>query len=766
MADIISNISVCRNAGILEERNGRSESLSFRKYNLIYGFNGAGKSTLSRLFSSLEFGERHTKLPKDCAFEISLSDGTTYGIPANPKGLERRVTVFNSDFAENNFQWVHGKARPIFLIGKDQADAHKELGNIENHILELQGRFATAKTSEQHALKALTAFKRDRAKLTADRLNLGGRKYEAPQLTKDYEQWPAADTPVISVDALRTAEDLRRASEPMAPIPEIQFDSTTVPAAFRFIRDMCVQSLGTVALKEVENYPDALLWIKQGHELHTKHDLSVCLLCGNQLTPERRDVLRIALDTTIDQFIDRLSKTSSKLNFVLDILSELRDHSPRADSLYSNQIDQYKSQRADFDEKLKETLRVLRLLREILDQKIAAPASPVDISHLPEANEIETINDQLSASVSSLNVMIAEHNKTVNGFKQAKEEAEITIRKHFIGACRADFDINVNAVSEAIKSRETIERTLAEAQTKAENLRQAIRTHGPAAEAINKLVKSYLGHGELTIHPIEEGYEVRRHGAVIEGLPSEGEKTAISIAYFLSTIEADGKAFKDAIVVVDDPVSSLDTKALNFACSLIRTRLSGVSQLFVLTHNQQCMNEFRKAWKKGAELRDGKQPTTSLHFLDVKIAQDSSKRSSKIIPLPTLLREYDSEYHFLFGQVLRFRNAGEEHFEHGYMMPNVLRRVLDVFLAFRCPGNSGLTGKIDQLCKAHPELDRDRIVALERLTQVESHSDSLDDLISFSSMTIEETRDAANALIVMMDHVDKSHLAALTKLCK
>ncbi|MDH7793889.1 AAA family ATPase [Ochrobactrum sp. AN78] len=200
MADIISNISVCRNAGILEERNGRSESLSFRKYNLIYGFNGAGKSTLSRLFSSLEIGERHTKLPKDCAFEMSLSDGTTYGIPANPKGLERRVTVFNSDFAENNFQWVHGTARPIFLIGKDQADAHKELGNIEKHILELKGRFATAKTSEQHALKALTAFKRDRAKLTADRLNLGGRKYEAPQLTKDYEKWPAADTLSIGTE--------------------------------------------------------------------------------------------------------------------------------------------------------------------------------------------------------------------------------------------------------------------------------------------------------------------------------------------------------------------------------------------------------------------------------------------------------------------------------------------------------------------------------------------------------------------------------------
>jgi hypothetical protein len=100
------------------------------------------------------------------------------------------------------------------------------------------------------------------------------------------------------------------------------------------------------------------------------------------------------------------------------------------------------------------------------------------------------------------------------------------------------------------------------------------------------------------------------------------------------------------------------------------------------------------------------------------------------------------------------------------MIPNVLRRVLDVFLAFKCPGGSGLPNQLDKLCADHPDLDRDRLAALERLAQVESHSDNLDDLLSFSTMTLEETRAAAGALFAMMDHVDANHLKNLKRLCR
>jgi hypothetical protein len=70
------------------------------------------------------------------------------------------------------------------------------------------------------------------------------------------------------------------------------------------------------------------------------------------------------------------------------------------------------------------------------------------------------------------------------------------------------------------------------------------------------------------------------------------------------------------------------------------------------------------------------------------------------------------------------------------------------------------------MTKLHPGLDKTRMVALERLSQVESHSDTLEDFISHSSMTIEETRDANAALLELMQAADENHTAAIKKQCK
>lgn len=74
-----------------------------------------------------------------------------------------------------------------------------------------------------------------------------------------------------------------------------------------------------------------------------------------------------------------------------------------------------------------------------------------------------------------------------------------------------------------------------------------------AADQITKLVRAYLGHGELTIFAVDGGYELRRHNKIVKGPPSEGEKTAIALCYFISSLEADGQSLKDLILVIDDP---------------------------------------------------------------------------------------------------------------------------------------------------------------------------------------------------------------------
>jgi hypothetical protein len=97
----------------------------------------------------------------------------------------------------------------------------------------------------------------------------------------------------------------------------------------------------------------------------------------------------------------------------------------------------------------------------------------------------------------------------------------------------------------------------------------------------------------------------------------------------------------------------------------------------------------------------------------------------------------------------------------------VLRKTLEIFLAFKRPGSSGLNGKLDELAQEADDLglDRTRLLALGRLANVESHGDNIDDLVTASSMTIEEAKDAAEALLELVDKMDSEHGKRMRNQC-
>lgn len=358
---------------------------------------------------------------------------------------------------------------------------------------------------------------------------------------------------------------------------------------------------------------------------------------------------------------------------------------------------------------------------------------------------------------------VEQHNTATADFAKRQEEAREAIRKHFIAEGSAEYAALRSAYNEAVAAAQKIEKDNADLDEKIRDLNAKVKSHGPTAEQITKLMHAYLGHGELTVAAAAEGYELHRHGKLVRGQPSEGEKTAIALCYFLSALEAEGRSIKDLIVIIDDPISSLDTKAMNYACGLVRSRLAEAAQVFVFTHHQHCMNEFKKAWRNLSKADPAK---ATLLFMEVKVPAATGLRTATIIEMPGQLRGYDSEYHFLCHKMLHFEEAGEAYSEYWFMMPNVIRSVREIFLAFKEPGSHSILQKLDAMAKKLPEFDKVRITALERLTQVESHSDSLEDLIAHSSMTIEETRDANAALLALMAAADNDHVKAIRAQCK
>ncbi|MGY3494226.1 AAA family ATPase [Bradyrhizobium sp. USDA 4502] len=765
---LISNISKLAHAGVLADRNAKSPSIEFKRFNLIYGFNGSGKSTLSRCFAAMQDDPPPTRLPAGCEFEVLTSDGTT--IKAGPgNGLAGPLAVFNEDFINLNLQWSAGRAKPVFYIGREQAELAAELAKTEAALPAANERKIAAERLHRTKEQQLTAFKRDSARAISAELRQASRKYEAPQLTSDYANLDLGADAKLDDQGLAAQREVCRLEQAMPKVDLFGFGTSATDDALKKAATLLLQTPSLTIIAELQKHPEMLLWVQEGSSYHREHRLESCLFCGGELSDERKQLLERALDEGFQQFVAQLEN-------VRDVLGKERDRYLKAALNLAPSKEIAADVRGTYEDaaiRVKDSLQ--EAVETVLSPAIAAIEAKLQRPTIALKEELAWNDEKLIASALGLvnawadvlNSAIEKHNESSAKFTQRQDEARLALRRHHLADKKSEFQNVSQAISDAQADVDTTTASYNQLQQQAIDLRSRIKEHGRAAEKINRLIEAYLGHNELSISSVEEGYEIHRRGRPIDSSPSEGEKTAIAICYFLSTLEAEGRSIKDRIVIVDDPISSLDSRALNYACSLLLSRLANAAQVFVLTHNQNCMNEFKKAWKGLHKPRnEATAPTASLLFLDVKIPKGTGARSSSIVEMSKLLREYDSEYHYLVDHVLKFDASTDTDYEYGYMMPNVLRRVLDVFLAFRCPGSAGFASKMGQLRRDNATLDDERIAALERLVQLESHSDSIDDLIGFSSMTLEESKAATAAMVAMMEAVDPTHLAGLRRLCR
>ncbi|MDQ2083833.1 AAA family ATPase [Xanthobacteraceae bacterium Astr-EGSB] len=762
---IIKNIRQLQGAGVLSERTKKTPEIGFSKYNLIYGFNGSGKSTLSRVFAALQKGRRPEGLPLDCTFEIEMTDGKVYACPDKLAGLETHVCVFNTDFVEENLHWADRKANPVFTISAEQGEAVKKLAVLESSRPAANSTLATEEKVLSERDKAFAAYKRERARTISDHLRQTGRKYEATQLVDDYKKLSFDEKSILSDAVLDAATDTCARAE---PVPKVNLIEMPVAAVYDVIAaaiELCPKTIGYVVVEGLDKHPSMVTWVKVGNDYHVNNGLSSCLYCGSKIPEERRALLARSFNDNVATFIEQIESKEELARKTAEALRLAAALLPKEAQFAAEIRPQYAEVAERLSVQVGIASSVLGKAVVGLSARRRAPTTPVETG-LPPIMEAQELKRQFEAAVAAVNMLCEQHNSMVDDFIRHQEEARVSIRKHFVADGAGGYNTHIQECKAAREAVDSAKASILKLEEDIAKLRAEVQQHGPAANKINALVETYLGHGELTIAPVDKGYELHRRGKLVKGSPSEGEKSAIALCYFLSTLEANGRNAKDLIVVVDDPISSLDTKAMNYACALIRGRLSNVAQLFVMTHNQHCMNEFKKDWKGLARVDPPKAPKARLLYIDVTLPNGSNSRTASIVEMSPLLREYDSEYHFLFQKVLQFEAAGSGQFEYSFMIPNVLRRVIEVFLAFKIPRNGNISDKLAELCKRVPALDPARMRALERLSQVESHSDNLDDLIGHSSMTIEEARDANAALLFLMAQSDPEHLLGLRKYCK
>lgn len=766
MPPIIQQITSLKALGLFGDYVATADTPAFRKYNLIYGFNGSGKTTLSRIFTSLGSGIIDGELPQGGSFSIALSDGSRITSDGSLNALKGRVLVFNVDFVESSFRWKEGTANPIFYLGKEQSELAKELDAANAKVASISPRAAEAERAHAQAAKAFTDHKRTAARLIAEQLGLG-RRYDATNLAADYAKRSYDER--CLVDEVRR-EELRAVIAQQAPLPKqnaLSSDSIRLADELQKLRSLLGRTVGAAAVAELREHEAMLRWVSDGLEYHETHDLSTCLFCGNGLTDQRLAALKGVIDGGFDSLIRDVDAAKTHIKSLHDRLVSLRRAIPSQAEIAKDHQTLFATSSANLKALIVASEKVLATAMSLLERKSSTPNVLIDPVGLIADSEATTWDTSFASALAEVNRAIDAHNVSHDEFSVVQSRSRESLKAHFLYEGNAIYTELEAAVTTTEQSKTNLAGQLRTLIGTAETLRQQMRQHGPAADLITRMLHSYLGHRELEISAREEGYQVRRNGRPLRGSLSEGEKTAIALCYFLSTIQAEGRKLKDLIVVVDDPISSLDTKALHYAFSVVRSALSGTAQLILMTHNLQFMNESKKWLRSKTESQVGPdKATASLFFVAVTQKDGVETRTASLKAMPKHIRDYESEYQYLFSIVRDFATSEDGETGYFYIMPNALRKVLEIFLAFKLPGPDGLSSKIENIANGGYGLDAARVQALDRLVQLESHADNLDDLVGFSSMTVEETRDAARALLSLMETLDQSHYKKLCTVCR
>lgn len=759
---IIRRISSLKGLAVFRDYAPPIDLPDFQRHNLIYGFNRSGKTTLSRVFASLEAGAVRSELPDGGQFEVELTNGTVISPTRAPDALKGRLLVFNVDFIEDNLRWKDGTANPVFYLGKAQAELVKKLEETEAVISALGPKRTEATRDHARKENAFTEHKRDAARLIAEQLGLG-RRYDATNLIADYRQASYDDKLKLS-DVER--QQLRAIINQDAPLPKRDLVATTsfdLATLVRDVRQLLPVTIGAVALEELHQHETMLKWVKEGVDYHHEHNLSLCLFCGNKLTAQRMAALRQAIDEKFEQLTGNIAAAKQRAERLRDRIGSMKSALPSVNDISSDLQSSFTTAADNLRMSITKAAGIAAAVLPLLDKKAATPNICVDPGDLSTEADAAQWDAAAEKHVPGLNAVIETHNRAHDDFSRTQEAARKKLKEHFLADRQTDYRTLEDEVAAAKSALDKLEAKYRGLTQDAEQFKQDMRQHSPAADMINRMIHGYLGHDELQIATLESGYEIRRHDTPVSGSLSESEKTAIALCYFLATLEAEGRQMKNLIVVVDDPISSLDTKALHYAFSLISRSLEGASQLIILTHNLHFMNEVKK-WLKSRVKKEP--PMATLLFLDSVQDIRAGTRMSSLKVMPKWIREYDSEYQYLFHLVLHFEQSPDGQTDYFYLMPNALRKVLDIFLAFKLPGSEGLSNKVDNIANGGYGLDAARICALNRLVQLESHADNLEDLVTFSSMTIEETKDAAAALLTLMEALDKPHYEHMRRICR
>lgn len=716
------------------------------RFNLFYGWNGTGKTTLSNLLVNLD---RKTPIEKG-KVTFLFDDTNLQGDQIGQEGFPLpRVKVFNHQFVENSVLSRFDRLEHIVFFGEKTVENEQLRQDTADDLVKLREKWGKLSEKKTKASNDLDTYRREQAQAIKTLLRTSGRDKFTNYDKANFE---------ARCDAFNPANDLILGDEEKASLvatirtdirPSLTIQRATNPVLssdIENIKDVLTASPTNVAIASLKDDGPLSEWVNKGLQLHQDRETKTCLFCENPLGDDRIKNLEQHFDDSFRILSQQLTDSLQSIQQLKNTVSAFKAYPTT--SVYPQLGGRLNELNSNLEAKQEEILKTINAIETSLQTKQENIFRMVDV---PEGlSGLHFKGERLCESVNEIQSLLEEHNVITNDFNGQVSQAKNKLEADHIASTNTTYKEKVGFASETAQDlKDNVEKTQ-KLEGIIKRLDDASTETAAPAEGLNDDLALYLGHEELKLTHHGKGYTISRGKAEAKDL-SEGEKTAFALLYFLKSLEDHRGKLEETIVVIDDPVSSLDANAIFTAFGFIKERTEKAKQLIVLTHDFAFLN-LVKGWFRFFD--DGKQ---SRFYTMVSLADDDGKYNS-ITVMDKLLKDYASEYQYLFQLVKKGAEAQDRDLSELYGLPNVGRRLLEHFIAFKFPGGKGKENLIVRMKKL--EMDSKTMALLNRFLNIHSHGDGIASAEHDLNL-LAETPKVMQAILEVMRKEDKEHVERL-----
>lgn len=778
-------------------RDGGKNVKQFQRLNILYGRNYSGKTTLSRVFRALET----QKIP----LNYVGSSFTVYGEKGNVAhtglvGHSYDVRVYNRDFVTDNLgflvnQEIGGVIKTFAIVGEQNKEIDDAIAAIEAKLGSVEGKAGLrfdqeAKRKERdHTKSAHTAASNgldDKLRSHAAEKIKKNPNFRSPVYNIEHIRRDIATTFKPGFLALTTEEQAGRIKllkqEALPDITDtlvvaLKLDSLTATAEPLLSKTITP----TKAIEELLKDSALQLWVKQGMG-HHREKRGTCAFCRQDLPHDIWQVLD-----------EHFSKESGDLETSLDaaITSVTNEISTIAGLNTFTGAQFYADERTAFEVSSKALSQALAVYKKDLEALKKSLETRKNNLFQPTALKPPTHDAQeIAKHVADINRLIATSNgktATLEKDKAAAREA-LRLADVFAFANAITYDKELGRIATLKTTSDTAgtaftdaEKEIRDAEAEVQALRAKQKDERKGAERVNALLNNFFGHDGIKLEARDGGdkatvkFEITRNGKSAYNL-SEGECSLIAFCYFIAKLDEPESKGKDLIIYIDDPISSLDGNHIFFMFSLIESLITKpvkkpdgsnsyrYKQLFISTHNLDFLKYLKRLsipMKKlpAAEGVKAKSVSDHEHFMI-----ERNGTSSNIMLMPSYLKDYITEFHYLFHQIYKCKDqaAAAENHEPFFGFGNNLRKFLEAFLFFKYPYHDDKNDSFERIKKFFGEEEDTAIALVNRLNNEFSHLEAVPDR-GFKPVEIPEIAKVANYVLDKIYASDKVQYNSLLK---